>query len=221
MLSDISPSILSLHPVAASIRDAISPLYWFKSTKLGAMTTAAKIPAIRTTRPISSFFTKSGLLTLSTTTHLVSRRPRDTRPGVCSIYGMRAAARPIRRAGSDAQDLARIHQVVRIDRALDLTHHAHGLAMLGDQEIHLADADAVLARAGAVHGECAHDHALIEVLGLVPFRLIVRIDQEQEMEIAVADVADERDRHGGFGDVLVSLENALRKARDRHADIGR
>ena len=49
-----------------------------------------------------------------------------------------------------AEDFARVHNVVGVDRRLDCAHHAHRLAMLGDQEVDLAVADAVLAGAGAV-----------------------------------------------------------------------
>ena len=64
--------------------------------------------------------------------------------------------------------------------------------MLGDEELHLAQSDAVLAGAGAVHGQRAHDQAIVQALGFLEFLRIVAVDQEAQMEIAVADVADQR-----------------------------
>ena len=50
----------------------------------------------------------------------------------------------------DLEDLSRIHDVIGVDRLLDCTHHAHRFAVLGDQKVEFAAADAVLACAGAV-----------------------------------------------------------------------
>jgi hypothetical protein len=50
----------------------------------------------------------------------------------------------------DPEDLARVHYVVRIDSLLNCAHDAHRLAVLGEQEIDLAAADAVLAGTGAI-----------------------------------------------------------------------
>jgi hypothetical protein len=59
------------------------------------------------------------------------------------VYGYRAW-------GLDSQDLARVHQIVRVDRRLDCPHHTDCRAVFGEQEIDLAATDAVLARARAV-----------------------------------------------------------------------
>jgi hypothetical protein len=58
-------------------------------------------------------------------------------------YGYRAL-------GLNSQDLARVHQIVRVDRRLDRAHDSYRLAVLGEQEIDLAAADAMLACAHAV-----------------------------------------------------------------------
>ena len=44
-----------------------------------------------------------------------------------------------------------------VDCALDCTHDAHRLAVLGNQEVDLATADAMLSSAGAIESQCAMD----------------------------------------------------------------
>ena len=48
------------------------------------------------------------------------------------------------------QDLARVHDVVGVNRLLYCPHYTHRFAVLGDQEVDLAATDAVLASACAV-----------------------------------------------------------------------
>ena len=54
-------------------------------------------------------------------------------------------------SGLNPQDLARIHQVVGVYRALDRSHHLDRVAMFGKKEVHFAIAYSVFAGAGAVH----------------------------------------------------------------------
>src|SRR6516225_9941295 len=59
---------------------------------------------------------------------------------------------------SQPENLARIHDVQRIERAFDRTHDIERrLAVLGRHILHFALADAVLAGAGAVHRQRAVD----------------------------------------------------------------
>ena len=67
-----------------------------------------------------------------------------------------------------------------------------GRAVLGQQVLHLALAHAVLAGAGAVHGQRPLDQALGQILGALDLVGVVHVDQQREMEIAVADMADDR-----------------------------
>ena len=66
------------------------------------------------------------------------------------------------------------------------------LAVLGRQIFHLALTDAVFAGAGAVHGERALDQTLEKILRALDLVGVVEVDQQQHMEIAVADMADDR-----------------------------
>src|SRR3974377_37146 len=65
----------------------------------------------------------------------------------------------------EADDLARLHDVERIERPLDRARGGErGLAVLGREIPHLALADAVLAGAGAVHRQRSLDQAFEERL---------------------------------------------------------
>ena len=90
-----------------------------------------------------------------------------------------------------------------------------------DQEAHLVQADAVLAAAGAVHRERALHELLVQLLGQLALGRDCRVDQIGDVEVAVADVADDVVLHaGGFG-LLRRLRHRLGEARDRHAGVGR
>ena len=60
-----------------------------------------------------------------------------------------------------------------------------------------------------------------KVFGRVDLLGIVDVHQHQHMEIAVADMADDRRDQPHLGDVGLGLGDAFGKPRDRHADIGR
>ena len=64
--------------------------------------------------------------------------------------------------------------------------------MLGGEIANLALADAVLAGAGAAIGQRPLDQPVEEGLHLAPLLGIGRVDQRQDVEIAVADMADDR-----------------------------
>ena len=61
------------------------------------------------------------------------------------------------------EDLERVHDAVRVQRALDLAHelHSDGAALLL-QEAHLAQPHAVLARGRAAEGQRAAHHAVVQ-----------------------------------------------------------
>src|SRR5262249_18846852 len=118
-------------------------------------------------------------------------------------------------------DLPRVHQVLGIDRALQARHQIDRVAQLLLERAHLAEADAVLAGAGAFHGERAVDDALVELPRFFQIGFAVRPHQDPAVEVAVADVAEEGNGHRRAGYVLRGLDDALGEARDRHADVGR
>ena len=78
----------------------------------------------------------------------------------------------------------------------------------------------MLAGACAFHLDRALDQAFIERLGLLELRGVVRIDQEHQVEIAVANVAHQRDWRDIALDVLHRLGHAFGQARDGNANVG-
>src|SRR3979490_2858957 len=119
------------------------------------------------------------------------------------------------------QDLPRFHDVVGVERLLDGAHQRHRLAVLLVKKLDLAHADAVLAGAGAAQRQSARHHAVVQPLGARQVGRVVRIDHHGEMEVAVADMADDGGVEAARDDVLLRLQDAFGKPRDRHADIGR
>src|SRR5262249_26733487 len=102
---------------------------------------------------------------------------------------------------------------------LESAHHAHRLAVLGDQGIDLAAADAVLAGAGAVEGQRPMDQSLVQSLHLRSLLRVVWIEHDDEVEIAVTDVPEDWRYQEGSGDILLRLGDAFGQPRNRHADI--
>ena len=93
--------------------------------------------------------------------------------------------------------------------------------MLLAQEFHLVHADAVFAGAGAVHRYRALDDAGVEALGLLDLARVVGVRKDCAVEVAVADMAEDRRRQEARLGVGDGLGDALGQARDRHADVGR
>ncbi len=78
----------------------------------------------------------------------------------------------------------------------------------------------MLAGAGAVHRNGAGDHAGLERLGAVDLLRFGGIDQDQHVEIAVADMADDRSGEAVLVGIAAGVGQAFGEPRDRHADIG-
>jgi hypothetical protein len=116
----------------------------------------------------------------------------------------------------------RVHEVVGVEHLLDVAHHVQDVvAELHAHRADLAHAHAVLAGAGAFQAQRALDQALVERLGELGLLGLRRVHQEHEVEVAVADVAEERHRRDVALHVLHGLVHALGEARNRHADVGR
>src|SRR5690625_4147046 len=71
---------------------------------------------------------------------------------------------------SDVEDLARIHDVGRVDRTLYPPHHLQSPAMFGLHMRLLAKADPMFAGAGAAHFLCDPDEGGVDLLGLGALR---------------------------------------------------
>ena len=91
------------------------------------------------------------------------------------------------------------------------TGHLERVAVLLDQVIDLAHADTVLTSAGATHGERTVHQPAVQRLHFRELFRVVRIKDEVQMEVAVADVTDERRERLRRGQVLLGIENALGK----------
>ena len=96
-----------------------------------------------------------------------------------------------------------------------------GCAVLGQKIFHLALADAVLAGAGAVHGDGALGEPGEKFLRAPDLVGVVAVDQQQHMEIAVADMADHRRQQPARRGVALAFADAFGEPRDRHTDIRR
>src|SRR5574340_734866 len=112
----------------------------------------------------------------------------------------------------ELQHLSRTHQVVRLQRALDVAHHRYRvLSMLADEMLYLADPHAVLAGAGAVHGEGARDETLVDRLRFLQLARFLRIERDTEVEIAIAHVAGDHDRERRRPEILLRFHQAFRE----------
>src|SRR5208282_5094779 len=147
--------------------------------------------------------------------------PPDARPGAAAV-AIAIASPPKFAATLKADDLVRVHDVQRIERPLDRAHgRKRRLAVLGRHILHLALADAMLAGAGAVHRQGAFDQPFEEAVNARDFVGIIEVDSQRDVEIAVADMADDRGGELAFGNVALRRRHAFGEPRDRHADVGR
>ena len=93
--------------------------------------------------------------------------------------------------------------------------------MLSNQEVHLAAADTMLPGAGAAERDCPMDKPIVQFVRPVHFIFIVRVDKNDEMEIAVTDVPDDRCEKAALVDVASGFQQTFRQFRDRNAGVGR
>ena len=111
---------------------------------------------------------------------------------------------------------------MRVERTLQ---RAHGVQRLGPefgQEIFLlALPDAMLAGAGAAHRLRALDQAVHEILAARHLVRVIDVAQQRAVEVAVADMADDRRQQTVPLQIVLGLGHAIGEPRDRHADVGR
>ena len=91
--------------------------------------------------------------------------------------------------------------------------------MLCLHQIELAEANAMLARDRAAHPQRAFTHAVANLAGLFHLCRVVRLDQQNGVEIAIPHMAKDRPRQAGRSDVGAGFRHRLREPRDRHAHI--
>ena len=106
-------------------------------------------------------------------------------------------------------------------RALDRPHHVHrpGAGFI-QQEAHLVDAHAMLARAGAAHAQGAGYQLVVELLGARALVGVVGVDEVAEVEVAVAHMADKKVGDAAGFDLVHRFEQAIGQAADGHAGVG-
>ena len=80
--------------------------------------------------------------------------------------------------------------------------------MLGGEELRLAVTDAMLARARAAHLDRARHHAPVDGLRLRELIVPSGVDQEADVEVAIADVAENRRNEIRLGYVGLRLGDA-------------
>ncbi len=95
------------------------------------------------------------------------------------------------------------------------------VAVLLDERLAFALADSVLAGAGSLHADRAIAEALDEGQRSRHLLRVRRVDHQRDMEIAVADMADDRRDKAGRLDVLLGLDHAIGEPRNGNADVGR
>ncbi|CAB3775258.1 hypothetical protein LMG29542_08640 [Paraburkholderia humisilvae] len=104
----------------------------------------------------------------------------------------------------------------------DRAHRVDGYrAGFLDQKIDLVQTHAMLAGAGAGHPQCTLNDPVVQALGLGKLFRPLRIDQHRDMEIAIANVADDRARQRRGLQVLFRFNHAFGEPRDGHADVSR
>jgi hypothetical protein len=112
---------------------------------------------------------------------------------------------------SRAQDLARIEDILRIKRLLDRPHQIQRRSRLLLQEAHLALADTVFAGAGAANGKRPAVEPFDEFLDPGDVGGILVVNQQQQVKIAVARMADDGREEPCFHDIGMRFGHAVGK----------
>ena len=108
---------------------------------------------------------------------------------------------------SKTENLARVYDVQRVQRALDAAHHVHRAAARFVQQLaHRVQSDAVLAGAGAFQPQRTLHHLHVQLFHRGHFGGVVGVHQVTRVKVAGAHVADDPVRNArgfGFGNAVV------------------
>ena len=140
----------------------------------------------------------------------------------CSPAATRCCTRRSRRAQlvarSDADDLARIQDVLRVERALEGRHHRRPPGRPPRRGCPSCRCRRRARRCRCRPWRCARRTRRLLTASARRSPPAVRVEQHQQVEIAVADMADDR-RQQAASAIVPRLGDALGQPRDRHADI--
>jgi hypothetical protein len=119
------------------------------------------------------------------------------------------------------QELARVEKRFWVYGGFDEAHEIDGFfAQLARQPFLLADADAMLTRACAFHRKGPFDDAPIKPFRLGHVARIIRVDDEDNVKIAVADMAHDWRRQTGRDEIALGFQYAFGEPADGNADVG-
>ncbi len=111
--------------------------------------------------------------------------------------------------------LAGVHPVLRIERALDGTHHGPGGPVFRRHQRQLAEPHPMFARDGAAQAQGAFGHARRQRLGHRRFGRVPLAHQKDGVEVAVADMA-----RMGPGTGLAAISARVSSTASARAEIG-
>src|SRR5258706_1530888 len=152
----------------------------------------------------------------------LGRRPETRSDRTRLRDARRGPRRPQRCLGRfERDDLAGIHDPVRVEQILDATHDRQQVAVLEREVLELSVADPVLARARAAARERIFDDRAVEPVGLRDRRGVFRIEQERDVEVPVADMADDAAAQVRRVERFACVLDRRRELRDRHRDVRR
>src|SRR5690349_11900320 len=89
--------------------------------------------------------------------------------------------------------LAGVEDIQWIERGFSRPHEIDRAAVLKLHGVDLARADTVFAGAGAIEGYRPADEPVVDLMRLGQFGGARRIDDETEVEVAIADMSNRRD----------------------------
>src|SRR5262245_31439385 len=154
----------------------------------------------------------------------IARMPSSRRGDFHGLIASDPPAACNRIRGPDAScgdDLTWVHDRFGIERLFDATHQIEAGTKLVAEELHLAPTYAMLAGACAIHGDRPHDQPLVEPLDPRHLVLVLAVAEQDDVEIAVTDMADDRAIETGSGEIGLGRDDAFGEPRDGNADIGR
>ncbi len=114
------------------------------------------------------------------------------------------------------KDFAGIHDAFRIDGIFDDRHEIHGISVFLTQIFDLACAHPMFARRCAIDRNRVFHHLLVDGGDLVEFCLARRIDGEDNMVVAVADMAE----NGGLSTLQLRSSSRVSRMQALSCDTG-
>ena len=113
-----------------------------------------------------------------------------------------------------------VHQSLRIKRGFDGAHQFNAFPVLLFELVNPVQPNAMFASAGTAEADRPHGYVFSESFGTLSLRHVIGIEDDPEMEVSIADVANQRRDKSAARHFSTSFLDAVDQCSNRYTGIG-